>query len=277
MCPLGGSLFGGSGPPWTTHEMVAHCLVIESSAGLVLVDTGFGTDDVKHPKRLGQPFRAATRPRVSLEDTALSRIAALGLDPADVRHIVLTHLDVDHAGGLGDFPDAEVHVHRDEHAIAMNPPLRQSPRYIQPQWEHGPRWELYAPGGDEWFGLESVRVVPGTDEEVLLIPTAGHSRGHSAVAVRHDGRWFLHCGDAYFHHAEVETPPSCPRGLHVFQNLTAYDHKARLANQERLRELRRAHGAEVDLFCSHDPHDLARFNGRSGGGESEGASADARA
>ena len=91
---------------------------------------------------------------------------------------------------------------------------------------------------------------------MLLIPLAGHTRGHAAVAVATGDRWLLHCGDAYFHHGEVSTPPHCPPGLRLFQNLNNADRRRRLANQERLRELVARHGEEVDLLCSHDPHYL---------------------
>ena len=259
MCPFGGALLGGTGPPWHAHGIVAHCLLVEGADGLVLCETGFGTDDVADPARLGLPFRAFVRPRPARAETAIERIRALGLDPADVRHIVVTHLDVDHAGGLGDFPDAEVHVHESEHAAAMNPSLRERERYREPQWAHGPRWKLHGPGGDRWHGLESVRVLPGVEPEIVLVPLAGHSRGHSAIAIRNGDGWLMHCGDAYFHHGEVRTPPDCPPGLRVFQNAVGLDRRQRLANQERLRELRRDHRHEIDMFCAHDPHDLARF------------------
>lgn len=259
VCPYGGSLLGGDGPPWKTAPLVAHCLVIESSDGLVLVDTGFGTRDVADSKRLGQPFRVAVRPKLSEADTALARIRALGLDPADVRHIVVTHLDVDHAGGLSDFPEASVHIHATEHATAMDPPLSERLRYVKAHWEHGPKWVTYGPGGDEWMGLESIRAIPGVDEEILLIPLPGHTRGHSAVAVRNGDGWLLHCGDCYFHRDEMEIPPSGPPGLRFFQNAVGWKRGPRLANQERLRELRREHGSEVDMFCAHDPTEFARF------------------
>jgi glyoxylase-like metal-dependent hydrolase (beta-lactamase superfamily II) len=107
--------------------------------------------------------------------------------------------------------------------------------------------------GDEWLGFTSVRVLPGTDPEVLLIPLHGHTLGHTGVAVRRGDGWLLHCGDAYFHHGEVATPSHCPPALRLFQALNNADGAARRENQERLQELGRRHGDEVELICSHDP------------------------
>ena len=107
--------------------------------------------------------------------------------------------------------------------------------------------------GDTWFGFESVRLLPELDVEVAMVPLLGHTAGHTGVAVKEDGNWLLHCGDAYFHRGEVLTPPSCPRGLRVLQKLNEHDGKARVRNQERLRELAREQGAEVRVICSHDP------------------------
>ncbi len=100
----------------------------------------------------------------------------------------------------------------------MNPGWRDGPRYVAAHWAHGPRWVQHDGGGEQWHGFDSVRVLPGSDAEILLIPLVGHSHGHTGVAIRRgasspegDG-WLLHCGDAYFHHGEVATPPHCPPG-----------------------------------------------------------------
>ena len=119
-------------------RLVAHCLLVERPEGLLLVDTGFGTADIADPKRLGQPFRALVGPVLDATETALARVTALGHRPEDVTDIVLTHLDLDHAGGIGDFPQARVHVDEDELDRALAPPLRERPRYVQAQWVHGP-------------------------------------------------------------------------------------------------------------------------------------------
>ena len=76
----------------------------------MLVDTGFGLGDVARPRRLSAFFRNANRVQLDAEQTARRQIERLGLRPDDVRHIVLTHLDFDHAGGIEDFPNATVHV-----------------------------------------------------------------------------------------------------------------------------------------------------------------------
>jgi glyoxylase-like metal-dependent hydrolase (beta-lactamase superfamily II) len=258
LCPHGGRLLGGEGGVLSTAEIVCHCLLIEGGDGLVLIDTGFGAEDARNPARLGQPVRALMQPRPRLEQTALARVEALGFAAADVRHIVATHLDLDHTGGLPDFPGAEVHVLAAELAAALHPSLRDRGRYLGNRWQHGPRWVEHRSeqGGDRWFGFESVRILPGLEAELALIPLTGHSRGHTGVAVNAGERWLLHCGDAYFNHGEIATPPSCPPGLRLFQRLTAADNGARVANAGRLRELAASHGDEVALFCSHDPHEL---------------------
>lgn len=265
MCPLGGRLLtGGSESIFAPGELVVHALLVESRDGLVLVETGMGLDDVRDPwRRLGASFVAATRPGLREEKTAARQIEALGFARSDVRHVVVTHLDVDHAGGLPDFPDAAVHVHRREQEAALSPPTRgERGRYRPPHLAHGPRWALHEEGGDRWLGFESVKAV---GDDVALVPLFGHTRGHCAVAVRapegSGAEWLLHCGDAYFFHGEVEEPPSCPLGLRLFQRLMAVDDARRRANVARLRELRREHGARVRLFSAHSAVEYRALRG----------------
>jgi glyoxylase-like metal-dependent hydrolase (beta-lactamase superfamily II) len=254
MHPVGS--FGGRVSP---TAMVAHCLLVERPGGLLLVDTGFGTDDVADPKRLGRPFRAIVRPELRQSETALAQVQALGHDAADVTDIALTHLDLDHVGGLADFPHARVHVFTDELEAALHPTLQEKGRYLPVQRTHGPAWVRHDVPGDAWFGFGSVTALA---DDVLLVPLQGHTRGHCGVAVRRpEGGWFLHAGDSYFHSSEKLTPPAPPLGLRVFQVLMGVDNLRRLANQERLRELQRSHGHDVTIFCAHDGDEFAALSG----------------
>ncbi len=256
MCPRGARLIAGQGK---TARLVCHCLLIEGAGELILVDTGFGLDDARTPRQLGRAFNALARPQLDAAETAISQIRALGLDPSDVRHILITHLDLDHAGGLPDFPHAEVHLLGRELAAATKPKWNERPRYVAAHWRHGPRWVQHEASGEQWFGFDSVRALPHSDDEILLVPLPGHTFGHTGVAVKRDDRWLLHCGDAYFHHGLVQTPPHCPVSLRLVEAFDEIDRAARRHNIERLRELALAHSDEVELICSHDAATLARY------------------
>ena len=108
-----------------------------------------------------------------------------------------------------------------------------------------------------------MRILPGLDAEIAAGPACRPlARPHRRRDRQTANDWLLHCGDAYFNHGEVETPPNCPPVLRFFQNLTAADNRARRSNLERLRELAVPHGDEVTLLCSHDPHELEREQAR---------------
>ncbi len=56
-----------------------------------------------------------------------------------------------------------------------------------------------------------MRAIEGLDVEIAIVPLVGHTRGHSAIAVRDGEGWLMHCGDTYFHRGEMQTPPHAPR------------------------------------------------------------------
>ncbi len=259
MRPPSERLVNGRGGWLGSGCMVAHCVLVETDDGLVLIDAGFGTKDIRDPRgRLTTGFVAMVRPVLDEAETALRQVEALGYQARDVRHIVVTHLDVDHAGGLSDFPDATVHVYRREHDAAMRPrSYTERTRYRACHWAHGPKWELHDDDGEQFMGLGAVRAI--VEPEVLLVPTTGHSRGHAAVAIASRDGWLLHCGDAYFNKNELNHPPTCPAGLRLFQTMAATSNEERIQNQERLRELRRQNRNDVTLFSAHDGDELAMF------------------
>lgn len=261
MCPPCAPLVGSPGGLFARGTMICHCLLVETpSSGLVLVDTAIGTADCRDPKgRLGGAFASFMLPRHPPEqDTALRQVERLGFRAEDVRHIIVTHLDVDHAGGLADFPEARVHLLQTERDAALSPrTLAESHRYRSAHFAHGPKWEVYAPQGEPWRGFPCVRELRGLPPELLLVPLEGHTRGHCAVAVEAPGGPLLHCGDAYFHRNALQpSQGAVPLGLRLFERTIAVDRAAVRQNHERLIALRG--GREVNIFCAHDPEELAR-------------------
>ncbi|MCP3143922.1 MBL fold metallo-hydrolase [Pyxidicoccus xibeiensis] len=265
LCPAGGPRFvQGEGSFFGRARMVCHCLMLETRQGLVLVDTGLGIGDVQDPRRLGRSFLKRNAPRLDPRETAVAQVERLGFRREDVRHILPTHLDLDHAGGLADFPTAEVHVFRDEYDASRNPASRKF-GYRPVQWAHGPRWMPHEVAGERWFGFEAVRPIPGLGDEVLLVPLVGHSEGHCGVAVKTGSGWLLHAGDAYFSHHEMNpVAPRSPLGLALFQRLRSTDNAARVANQVRLRELVRKHSHEVRVFSAHCGTEFQRMTAGTG-------------
>ncbi|HZS38556.1 MAG TPA: MBL fold metallo-hydrolase [Polyangia bacterium] len=245
LCPVGGAAVA-------VEKLVCHCLLVEAPGGLVLVDTGLGTEDLRSPiRRLGPGFLALTRPARDPAEPAVAQLRRLGFSARDVRDVIVTHLDPDHAGGLSDFPDARVHVHAVELEGALAPrALYERVRYRPIMWRHRPSWVRHRAGGDRWMGFDSIRALDG--DQVLLIPLVGHTRGHVGVAVNGEHGWLLHAGDAFFHHGELDEPPHAPPGILAMQRLDDFDHDARVANQARLRAL--ARGGEVRIVCAHDLH-----------------------
>lgn len=216
-CPLGGTLMDGRTESIVRRgHLTCHCLLVETDSSLVLVDTGLGLRDVADPKgRLSAFFLGLVSPDFRNEMTAVQQIRRMGFDPRDVRHIILTHLDFDHAGGLDDFPGATVHMLASERdaAVAQRTWLDRQ-RFRPQQWSTQSNWRVYEAGaGEPWFGFQRVRLLDSLPPEIALVPLLGHTLGHAGVAVHRGDKWLLQAGDAYFFHAEMDPQrPRCTPG-----------------------------------------------------------------
>lgn len=264
-CPLGGALFDG-----TSRGLFARiptrCLLVETESGLVLVDTGYGLKDVHSPqRRLPGLWRSLLNIKLNEEDTAARQIERAGFRTSDVRHIVMTHLDFDHAGGIEDFPQARVHLLAAELEAARAPKKSfvAQQRYRMRQWSSDVSWRTYAPEGEPWFGFDAVRQIEGLPPEILLVPLRGHTLGHSGVAIQSADGWLLHAGDAVLHRSEVVAADSraMPPGLAAYQRIMDADHGARRTNLKRLRQLASDEADAMDIVCSHDMTDACTGHG----------------
>jgi len=265
-CPLGGLLMDGFTSDSIRGRLASHCLLVESADALVLIDTGYGLRDVADPRsRIAQIFLTLIRPELREEMTAVRQIERLGFRARDVRHIVLSHLDFDHAGGLDDFPEATVHLMGEEvrSATARRTPLDKL-RYRPAQWNTRDKWRTYeASEGDSWRGFSCVRQLAGLPPELLMVPLVGHTLGHAGVVVERGEGTLFYAADAYFYHAEMDLErPRCTPGLALYQTMMEKDRHQRLLQQRNLRSLRRNEGDALSIFCAHDVREFEALAGR---------------
>ena len=244
----------GSLHPPTMSEVVCHVLLCETPDGLILIDSGLGRRDFAEPKRMGVAG-LLMRPDRDDAKTAIGQVEARGFSAEDVLHIVLTHMDFDHIGGIADFPAATVHTTADEYDWAVvNPDFASRQRYSQRQWSHGPRIQTHEGPGERWkFGLHGMEVLPG----ITYVPMPGHTKGHAAVAVETPDRGILiHAGDAVFDASSYTptTPSGAPlskvRRIRAFEKVMAVDRKRVAVNHATLRRLNEEAG--VTVFNAHD-------------------------
>jgi glyoxylase-like metal-dependent hydrolase (beta-lactamase superfamily II) len=162
-------------------------VVVRSGGQTILVDAGLGVEFPDFP-RAGQ---------------TVHRLQAAGIDPASVTDVVLTHLHMDHVGGLLTDglkarlrPDLRVHLATAEAEFwtapdfsrtAMPTPVPDTLRRVASQFL------------DEYHGHlrpfeTEYEVAPG----VLVSRTGGHTPGHSVVRVESGGERLTFAGDAVF-------------------------------------------------------------------------------
>ncbi len=242
-------------PFYPSIKGICYCMLVHTDDGLVLVDTGFGLADYLAPTPSVRIFMASLRMSQDPNQAALRQITKLGYTSDDVRHIVMTHLHVDHAGGLPDFPRAKVHVHESEYSAAMNAsgPLKRF-EYTSAHWRHAPRWELHSETSREWFGFSCIRVLASISEDILLIPLPGHTPGHCGVAVKARDKWLFLTGDeAYPFYSQkwMDTYGRPPAWLVRLAGVGSH--------MARLQALWRDHSDEVDIIFSHDPIKFAEL------------------
>ncbi len=247
-------------PRFVPDGLVCHVLLVETPGGLVLVDSGLGLRDAESPASRFGPARFYVRPVFDPAEAAVNQIRRLGFQPTDVRHIVLTHFDADHVGGLADFPWVQVHLTNAEAFAALHPKtLVEKQRYLPAGHAHGPLLVEHSPAATEsWRGFAGAKELTEIADGIVLINLPGHTRGHAAVAVDAGNRWILHVGDSFYHHGQLDGSGSAPRALTMMERSVAFDWKKVQANHQRLSELWAAVQPDLLLVNAHDPQLLRR-------------------
>jgi glyoxylase-like metal-dependent hydrolase (beta-lactamase superfamily II) len=177
---------------WTTGTLE---LLVETKEGLVLVDTGLGTEDYLHHSGILKTFKVVTQVPLDPKEAVIRQLGPLGYKPEDVHDIVLTHMHFDHCGGLADFPHARVHVYKREYDAFLERPRQFADlAYVHRHIAHNPEWVFYADTGDKWYDFDAIRLP--FEPEMWLVPLPGHTRGLCGVTVRLADGWLFQASDA---------------------------------------------------------------------------------
>ena len=168
-----------------------------------------------------------------------AQLAALGVGPDAVSHIVQTHLHIDHTGALGHFPEATVLVHARELETARAAESPATSGYVRADYDRPElRWRTVE-GETDLFG----------DGAVRLIETPGHSAGHISLLLSLDEAGpVLLAADASDNRDQWEGR-AYPRALHSREQAAqSLEHLHQLAGQT---------GALV--VFGHDPENWAQL------------------
>jgi N-acyl homoserine lactone hydrolase len=171
-------------------------LVEHPSAGPLLIDAGLDPS-LSFGPILG-PFVARSF-RIAPEGTVADQLRARGVEPADVRRIYMTHMHLDHASGIRQFPDAALLMSQAEWRAFTGPrgALQGYVRSHVPDGVEASTIEFDGP-----YGAFAKAADLLGDGSVRAVYTPGHTAGHVSYLLRTESGEVLVAGDAvYTRHA----------------------------------------------------------------------------
>ena len=142
-------------------------------------------------KSLGSlPLYVTNQGRIEKGLAIDEQLAALGIHPADLDLVLLSHLDCDHTNGLNLVADAkQILVSKDELLFAENKTPVNRIRY-NADWWRSTKMQTFDWNGTEGLAGKSYDVLG--DESLVMVNILGHSKGLCALKITgSDGRFIL--------------------------------------------------------------------------------------
>ncbi len=179
-----------------TGWLPTYAWAIDTREGVIVVDTGQGAHLLESGKSLHPFVRWEVVFRIDREQEIGPRLRALGIGPRDVKRVILTHLHMDHDGGLAHFPDSEILAAPGELKTASGFAGRLR-GYLPQRW---PSWfdpkplDLAA----EKFGPFSASRRLTEAGDVVAVGTPGHTADHISVIVQDGGTAYFLAGDTSY-------------------------------------------------------------------------------
>jgi glyoxylase-like metal-dependent hydrolase (beta-lactamase superfamily II) len=186
--------------------------VATGPGGVYVVDTGFTEAMAKQRKR--------TFLRCPAESLKL-----LGVDPQEVKNVVLTHMHYDHVGNFHKFPNARFHLQEREMAYATGKYVRYPCIGHSYEVEDVVGMVRLNFGGRVELHNGMVELAPG----ITLHPTSGHSDGLQSVRVHTRRGWVVLASDATHYYENMRTNRPFTVAFHIGGMLDAFRTLERLA------------------------------------------------
>jgi glyoxylase-like metal-dependent hydrolase (beta-lactamase superfamily II) len=211
-------------------------ILVRTPRSLVLIEAGLGNKLTDKQKMIF---------RVQEDWSVLAELELLGIDRQDIEHVVLTHFDFDHAGGVVmkdggglalSFPKAKHILQKKEWEDVLNPNIRT----INTYWPVNNELLRGSPNLELVEG--EIEVVPG----VRVIHTGGHNGGHQIVRLESQGTVAFHLGDLLPTHAHANP-------LWIM----AYDNYPMIAIAQKEKWIKAGVSESAWFTFYHDPYILA--------------------
>lgn len=175
-------------------------LVEHPGAGPILIDTGLHPSVAVDPKQnfgriLAYYYRGL---KMSSEQAATAQLRARGLDAADIRFVLMTHMHVDHASAISEFPDSTFVLSKQEWDVlnGAKPPNG----YVKRQYDFGFDFRTFDfdSRGTESFASFGRSFDLFGDGSIHAVFTPGHTLGHTSFVLRLREREVLIAADAVY-------------------------------------------------------------------------------
>jgi N-acyl homoserine lactone hydrolase len=222
---------------------------IEHPEGIIVVDTGDISESGRQSFYKNESFSTrlslkamSNKRNITKQDELDVQLLKLGIRTEQVSKVVLTHLHGDHTNGLKFFPENEIIVYEAE----FRKPYGNLPT-TYPEW-YSPTLVNYSKDRLDFFDL----AYPVTkSEDVLLIPTPGHTHHHSSVLLKTDSGHILFAGDTSYKHQQLPDNEFGGSNIDFIQSQKTYDNILKYANKYPLIYL-----------PSHDENSANRLTGK---------------
>lgn len=228
-CRLSASRVRRGGSETEDVEIPMPIFAIDTDDGWVVFDTGCDPRVMTDAEAVWGKLARVFHIEMTEQDTQLARLESIGLTPDRVDHVVVSHLHMDHAGGMQFFPASRIWLQKAEMRWAMYPDRLGAAGFVRSDFDRSElRFELIE--GDS-------EIVPG----VFAILTDGHTPGHQSLIVDLPSGRFVLSGDCAYEHAQVAKgipPPvttddaAATRSLARVRGFVARDHATLIVNHD---------------------------------------------